>query len=150
MDLLRDCIAGMQDAGIDQWDDVYPDRPTLASDVENRTMFLAFLGEELAGATVLNDYQNPEYAVVPWEINTGRAAVVHRLMVAPAHQGKGIARALMAFAEQQAREQGYASIRLDAFANNPRALNLYEALGYRDAGSVRFRKGLFRCFEKKL
>lgn len=41
-------------------------------------------------------------------------------------------------------------IRLDAFTGNPRALKLYDGLGYRRSGYVTFRKGLFVCFEKRL
>jgi hypothetical protein len=40
------------------------------------------------------------------------------------------------------------AIRLDAFTLNPGAIRLYEGRGYRKAGSVRFRKGMFNCYEK--
>jgi ribosomal protein S18 acetylase RimI-like enzyme len=114
-------------------------------------MYLAAVeGHEMAGALVLNEYQDPEYAGVPWTIRDGRVAVVHRLMVDPACQGRGIGRGLMRFAEDRARELGYGVIRLDAFTANPRALRLYRRLGYHDAGSVTLRKGVFRCFEKGL
>ena len=76
--------------------------------------------------------------------------MVHRLMVDPRYQGRGIAGELMRFAEDRAGELGYDAIRLDAFSANPRALWLYQRLGYHDAGCVTFRKGLFRCFEKRL
>ena len=56
----------------------------------------------------------------------------------------------MNFAEDRARELGYCAIRLDAFTKNPRALRLYQTLGYHDAGGVTLRKGPFRCFEKRL
>jgi GNAT superfamily N-acetyltransferase len=71
-------------------------------------------------------------------------------MVEPRLQGTGIARQLMRFAEAWAREHGYEAVRLDAFAANPRALSLYRGLGYREAGGASFRKGAFRCFEKRL
>jgi ribosomal protein S18 acetylase RimI-like enzyme len=59
-----------------------------------------------------------------------------------------VAKLLMAFAEAQARERGYAVLRLDAFTGNLRAMGLYERLGYRKAGEVIFRKGRFFCYEK--
>jgi ribosomal protein S18 acetylase RimI-like enzyme len=141
----------MREMGIDQWDDVYPSRETLLSDVRERTMYVAFTDTViLVGVVVLNEYQNPEYADVSWTFDAGRAAVVHRLMVAPSYQRRGIARDLMAFAEDRARELGHDAIRLDAFTNNAGALSLYHSLGYHDAGGVTFRKGPFRCFEKSL
>ncbi len=75
--------------------------------------------------------------------------VVHRLCVDPAFQGQGIAEQIMIYGEKIARERGYASIRLDAYSSNPRAVRLYERLGYQKVGSVTFpRRTLpFYCFE---
>jgi GNAT superfamily N-acetyltransferase len=87
---------------------------------------------------------------VDWSIRAPRVAVVHRLMVHPVCQGRGIGPYLMRFAELRARQLGYGAMRLDAFTRNPRSLHLYQRLGYRDAGPVRLRKGLFRCLEKDL
>ena len=56
----------------------------------------------------------------------------------------------MDFAEEDAATKGYHTIRLDAFTQNPAAVALYERCGYRNAGTVRFRKGIFFCYEKKL
>ena len=140
----------MRDAGIDQWDDRYPTESTLRQDIADATMYVAHRDADLAGVIVLNEHQDPEYADVPWTIDEPRVAVVHRLMVSPRCQGLGLARTLMTFIEAHAAALGYAAIRLDAFTHNPRALRLYPGLGYHDAGSVTLRKGVFRCFEKRL
>ena len=57
---------------------------------------------------------------------------------------------LVGFAEERARELGFRTLRLDAFTENPAAVRLYDRLGYRRAGFVRLRKGLFHVFEKAL
>jgi len=150
MVLVAACIAAMRAADIEQWDDIYPDRQTMLQDAQDRTLYLASVDGELVGTLVVNDWQNPEYSEVPWTISAARVAVVHRLMIDPKHQGKGAARELMRFAEERARGLGFGVVRLDAFSKNPRALHLYQRLGYHDAGSVTFRKGVFRCFEKAL
>jgi ribosomal protein S18 acetylase RimI-like enzyme len=151
MALRSDCIAAMRAAGIEQWDDVYPNRETLAADIRDGAMHLA-IGPDgaVAGLIVLNELQNPEYDGVPWTEHSSRIIIIHRLMVAPAVQQRGIARALMAFAEQRSASLGYEVARLDAFTRNPRALRLYETLGYRDVGGITLRKGAFRCFEKRI
>jgi ribosomal protein S18 acetylase RimI-like enzyme len=136
--------------GIDQWDEAYPSRSTIETDVASGTAFVAKRAGAVVGVIVLNQHQEHEYATVPWRFTQGPVLVVHRLMVHPDVEGQGLARSLMAFAEKRASTSGYASIRLDAFAENPRAVRLYERLGYRIAGEVRFRKGRFRCFEKDL
>jgi ribosomal protein S18 acetylase RimI-like enzyme len=149
MALVRDCIAGMRRRGIDQWDDVYPDRAIIERDLDEGAAFVATLREGPVGMAVLNQRQDPEYADVDW-LYGGRPAVIHRLMVSPKQEGRGIARALMAYLEARARALGFDCVRLDTFMGNPKAIRFYERSGYRRAGQVRFRKGEFQCFEKRL
>jgi GNAT superfamily N-acetyltransferase len=141
----------MRADGIDQWDDVYPTAANLAADVAGGTLYIASAeGRPVAGAFTIDERQEPEYAAVAWSISAPRVAVVHRLMVHPVCQGRGLGPYLMRFAELRGRQLGCGAMRLDAFTRNPRSLRLYERLGYRDAGPVTFRKGLFRCLEKDL
>jgi ribosomal protein S18 acetylase RimI-like enzyme len=85
-----------------------------------------------------------------WEANDGKFLIVHRLCIHPDYQGRGLAKALMQFAEEYALKNGYASIRMDTFITNKAALGLYNALGYRRAGQLVFSRGHFQVFEKVL
>lgn len=149
MGLVDACIRGMHHAGIDQWDERYPDKAMLEGDLRSETAFLSVSSDAVTGLVVLNEIQEPEYAEVPWTL-PGRVAVVHRLMVAPMWEGHGVGRALMRFVEERATGLGYNCIRLDVFSLNARAVRFYECAKYRQAGSVRFRKGIFHCLEKAL
>ena len=62
----------------------------------------------------------------------------------------GLARQAMARMEKNARDQGFDSVRLDVFSQNLHAQRLYEKLGYKRTGEVRFRKGIFYLMEKGL
>jgi GNAT superfamily N-acetyltransferase len=149
--LLGDCVQEMRARGLDQWDDLYPDRSTLAADIDGRALYLASAGARRAvGAFTMNRHQDPEYADVPWQVTTEPVAVVHRLMVHPPSQRTGLGRFLMRFAEWQAHQLGFRALRLDTLVANARAMALYQELEYRQAGYVRFRKGVFACFEKSL
>jgi GNAT superfamily N-acetyltransferase len=53
------------------------------------------------------------------------------LVVAPAHEGQGIATALLARAEEWSRAQGYDWMTIGVFEENARAERLYQKLGYR-------------------
>jgi ribosomal protein S18 acetylase RimI-like enzyme len=139
----------MDEQGIPQWDDIYPSRAILNADIENKQMYLIEVGGRVAGLTVINEDQSPEYAGVAWKYE-GRALVVHRLTIHPDFQRRKLASYLMDFAEETAAAQNYDCIRLDAFARNPAAFAMYEKRGYRRAGIVRFRKGDFFCYEKKI
>lgn len=52
------------------------------------------------------------------------------LAVTREHDGKGIGRALLGFAEKFAREHRYERLQLNVFPGNERARKLYEELGY--------------------
>lgn len=144
------CIAKLQQDGIGQWNDTAPSCSYLEHDVLSGTLYICHLDHELCGCITLNEHQEAEYAQATWEHHGPRILVVHRLMVHPAHRGRGVSKQLMNFAETEARRRGYHAIRLDVSLNNPVALALYQSMGYRLAGTVQFKKGPFACFEKGL
>jgi len=145
------CRTALRDAGIDQWDDVYPTRQTVAEDAARQRLFVLIAGEECVATIALDETQSPEYASVSWQFPTP-ALVVHRLCVDPMRQGEGFGGTLMNFAETYAAEHRYASIRLDAYSPNAGAVALYRRRGYREAGRVFFprRTAVFYCFEREV
>lgn len=147
-DLFSRAIAQMIGKGIYQWDEIYPDNQTLTSDIEKNEMYGFYQDGTLCGAIVLNEIQLEPYACVHWSVDDAKPLVVHRLCIHPDFQNRGIAYALMEFAEAYAEQYGYRSIRLDAFQDNPAALRLYQRLGYMHRGSISLRKGTFYCYEK--
>jgi ribosomal protein S18 acetylase RimI-like enzyme len=56
--------------------------------------------------------------------------VVENVAVAGAQQGQGIGRRLMAFAEQEARRQGYGELRLYTNETMAENIGLYRSIGY--------------------
>ncbi len=146
--LFSRAIAHMTASGIHQWDDIYPDARTLENDIEKNDMHGFYQNNVLCGVIVLNETQLEPYEEVPWSLEDPCPLVVHRLCVHPDFQNRGIAFALMTFAERYASEHQYRSIRLDAFSGNPSALRLYQRLGYAIRGPVELRKGTFHCYEK--
>ena len=147
--IVKDATKHMDEQGIPQWDEIYPDKATLRQDIERQEMYVIEQNGLAVGIVVINDEQSPEYASITWTY-AGRVLVVHRLTISPAHQRCGMASRLMKFAEDTAIIQGYDCIHLDAFTQNPAAFTLYDKLGYRKAGIVRFRKGEFHCYEKAI
>jgi len=147
--IIRDATRHMDEQGIPQWDEIYPNRLVLKDDVEKQQMQAIEIEGRVAGLIVMNEDQPPEYAGVPWKYSC-RALVIHRLTIDPTYQRRGLAMRLMDFAEKIAANENYGCVRLDAFTRNPAAFTLYENRGYGRAGIVRFRKGEFFCYEKKI
>ena len=56
---------------------------------------------------------------------------VHDISVHKDHRGKGIARKLLAAAEDEARRRGCCKLTLEVLEGNTRARGVYEAAGYR-------------------
>jgi GNAT superfamily N-acetyltransferase len=63
-------------------------------------------------------------------VDAGDHLVVNNVAVAPAYQGRGLGRALLAFAEDEARRRGYGEVRLHTNAAMADNLVMYPRLGY--------------------
>lgn len=151
MSIIKDATNNMIERNIQQWDEVYPDEDTIREDLAQGWGFGYFDERNILSAYIaLNDKFDEEYNSVNWNVNEGKHLIIHRLTVAPSKQGKGIAKECILFAEEFARKNKYSSIRLDAFLLNPIALNMYEKLEYTKTGIVKFRKGDFYCYEKRI
>lgn len=90
------------------------------------------------GSMNLNGWQLPEYADGDWSIPADEAevAVIHTLTIDPNRAGQGLARQMIAFAEDTARAQGKKAMRFDTGVENAAANYLYPKIGYRFAGVV--------------
>lgn len=101
--------------------------------------------------------QLPEYKNGGWSIpaEDDQVAVIHTLTIHPDRAGQGLARQMVAFAEDTARSQGKTVMRFDTGVSNAVSNHLYPAIGYRFAGTVdTFFMGYVHCplnlYEKKL
>ena len=109
------------------------------------------------GCVNLNGEQLPEYDRIPWTIpaKPQEVAVIHTLVVHPDCAGRGLARAFVAFCEEESRRQGKKAVRLDTYEGNLPANTMYPKFGYSLAGATEFFfQGFIRetlnCYEKAL
>src|SRR5262245_28454019 len=106
--LLKSCVGQMRSDGIERWDEIYPAGETLQADVASQSMYIAVNDAGVvAGVVVLNEIQDPEYSCVPWTLEGTRIGVIHRLMIEPRFQGRGLAREVMRLVEKHASGLGY-------------------------------------------
>lgn len=149
--LMTSVVLDMQQKQIDQWDEAYPDREILVADLKaDRAWGLFNPDRRLIGYIVLDEVESDQYRNVRWENGEGRILRAHRCCVDPIFSGKGHGDELIAFAERYARENGYASIRLDTSRKNKPFQYMLERNDYRYRGIVNFRRGEFWCYEKVL
>jgi N-acetylglutamate synthase-like GNAT family acetyltransferase len=79
---------------------------------------------------------------------TEEGFLLDNIAVAPAHQGKGLGRVLLEYAEMEARSQGFASIYLYAQQIMTENLALYRRIGYVEYAR-RTESGLSRVYLRK-
>lgn len=135
----------------------YPTVDTARQALEAGTLYV---GEEdvfLWGVVNLNGIQLPEYDAILWTFPAERnqVAVIHTLCIHPVRAGRGLARRMVAFCEEETRRQGKAVMRLDTWEGNLPANRMYPVLGYRYAGAAEFFfqgfiREILNCYEKKL
>jgi GNAT superfamily N-acetyltransferase len=92
----------------------------------------------------------------PWAIDKSYFTKVEKplyltsMAVAPKLQGQGVGRAMLAAAEQAARDWPAQAIRLDAFDADAGAGAFYAKCGYRETGRATFRSVPLIYYEKLL
>ena len=150
--LYADARLQLREQGIFQWPDDYPSPQTVFVDIEREELYVLEKDQHIYGAICLNERQDEQYSLVSWRLNDDNPLVIHRMVIAPASQGGGLAQQLMDFTEQHAFDHGYSSIRLDAYTGHERSRRFYERRGYVNRGEVYFAKRElpFWCFELEL
>ena len=134
--------------------------PTIDTARQAQEAGTLYVGEEdgvLWGVVNLNGLQLPEYDAIPWSIPAARdeVGVIHTLCIRPSCHGRGYARQMVAFCEEEARRQGKRVMRLDTYEGNAPANAMYPRLGYRLAGGTEFFfqgfiHEVLNCYEKLL
>jgi len=152
IDIFRECKKNMENENIFQWTDNYPNTNHILQNINDGSLFSLTQGDKCVGVITIDNFESPEYKSINWQDKNGKILVIHRLAVHPLSQKQGFAKEIMDFAENFAFNNGFTSIRLDAFRGNPRALKFYENRGYEKRGEVNFPGKLssipFICFEK--
>lgn len=148
--VYADAVRSMERNGIYQWDEIYPDREIIASDINKGEMYIVRAEDGTVAAYTVNKACDEEYRNGKWLLPHASYFVVHRLCVSPAWQGSGLGTAIMRYIEKWALEHAAQSIRLDCFMENPYAIRMYKRLGFHVTGRATWRKGDFYLMEKVL
>ena len=148
--MYKSCVKGMLANDIDQWDESYPNAEVIMEDLIAQTYFVAIKNNIIIGGINIDQNQDKTYLEIDWEDTSNSFLVVHRLGVKEEFWGKKIGKKLMTFAENMVIEKGLKSIRLDTYSGNPKAMDFYRRLGYRELVSINLKpnKNEYYCFEK--
>lgn len=135
--LYKQCTVKMNQSGLFNWHDNYPDLETIQKDINSGTLYI-LESVHIQGAVALNNVQPAEYSIINWEYHDEPFLVVHRLAISPDHQGKGYGIKLMKFAEELAASSACPSIRMDVYTINIPGRKLYKKLNYKELNEFYF------------
>lgn len=115
---------------------IYPDPEELKIALENEELFIEEENDEIIAAMRVNHEGTEGYEKIAWATDAAKedVTVIHMLGVAFSRQRKGIAKKMVQFVIDQARNEKQKAIRLDVLVGNIPANRLYESMGfeYRD------------------
>ena len=146
--IFEKAIHVMNENKIPQWDERYPNQEIIREDILKSQMYLGEIENQTACIFVLNHEYDPEYENGNWKYLESSFMVLHRLCVNPKFQRQGVGTKTMQIIENMQKNDGTEAIRLDAFSQNPYALQMYQKLGYTKVGEAIWWKRLFYLYEK--
>lgn len=116
---------------------VYPTGKDAGKALNDGTLYVYEEGDNIAGSIIVDKTQPIEYKNVVWGkfVEDSKVMVIHLLMVRPSMAGKGIASALVRYAEELAKNNSCEVLRLDTGSQNVPAVSLYKKLGFKIAAS---------------
>lgn len=84
-----------------------------------------------------------EYGNIKWSnsVDPSEALIIHLLCVKPSEAGRGIGKAMVRFAVEEAKRRNCKVVRLDTRSQNLPAKTLYTNLGFELSGKTKFSVG---------
>lgn len=101
-------------------------------DFSENELYVIKVGDEIAGAVVLNNKQPEEYEQVVWGVlaKSKDVLVMHKLEIAPDYIGKGITLSLLLFVERLAVRKKSKTIRFDSSIKENFVPTIFSKQGY--------------------
>ena len=155
MDIIAQAQNYLAQLKIDQWQDGYPPKSQIITDIQNKESYVALndLGEIMA-TTMFTTKPETTYNSIDGKWVTPHHSVygvIHRLAVNNEFRSQGVAKNIFKHFEQQLKEQGIKSMRVDTHMDNKGMQRLLKKLGYSYCGVIVLIGGAKRlAFEKEV
>lgn len=139
IELIAHARAFIASQGIDQWQDGYPEKELIESDMESG-IGIVFLSEgRICSYMALMDVPEPIYDELDGQwLCSGPYATVHRMAIDDGYRGMGVSTAMLDYAMDYARARGLNSVRADTHRGNRAMRGLLDKRGYVYCGEVRY------------
>ena len=152
IETIKMCISDLGKKGIYQWNENYPTEKIIQNDIENNNLYIIKDNCQIISLMTINEVQEKEWETINWSLKNTKPLCIHRLIIHPSWQKKGLGREFLKFAIEFAHNNKNDSIRFDAYSGNPELITTYTKSGCKKRGEVffPFREMPFYCFEMDL
>ncbi|WP_167629168.1 GNAT family N-acetyltransferase [Listeria valentina] len=136
-----------------QWNQDYPSKMVLQSDLKARSLFGWFEAERLFAMVTLTEQLTGTVKHFNWQ-EAKSPVFIKRVMTSPLKRGQGLALELLQFAEGEARKAQHDTLCSVTSVNNRAMLHLFDKEGFKKVaeGSIRERYPYheFFAFQKEI
>lgn len=151
MTIISDAVRCMLKEGKRQWDETYPTSQHIIEDIRNGNAYvITYDGQVVAYGAIVFTGENAYESLQGAWLSDLPYVVVHRMAVAKALQGKGLARIFLESVESLARSRGIGSFRIDTNFDNFPMLHILDKYGFTYCGKIWYNKGSRHAYEKLL
>lgn len=156
MPIFNEARGTIAKLGINQWQDGYPQREVIACDIANGCSYLIEEDGKVCGTFALFSHGEPTYDNIhdgSWLTGDTKDDYIalHRVAISTAKRGSGLSSAIIAYAEDFARQLGKQSIRVDTHEGNVVMRRMLEKHGLTYCGIIYLANGDPRvAYEKKI
>ena len=124
LEIVTDAQRSLKKRGIDQWQNGYPNRESILSDIGMDIGFVVFCEEGILAYAAIIINGEPEYKNLDGKwLSDQDYVVIHRVCVRKGHTRQGLASALMRKAEETALQHNALSFKIDTHKDNGFMLN---------------------------
>ena len=149
--IILDAKEQMRLAGSAQWQDGYPKKESIETDMENGYGYVLTFKEKIIAYTAVIFDIEPAYEIIEGKWLTQQPyAVVHRMAVSKEMKRKGIAHYFFQLIEEMVVNKHVYSVRVDTNFDNQPMLSILKKRNYVYCGEVYFRGAARKAFEKVL
>lgn len=118
----------MLKSGLNQWLGDYPAYNDFYRDFKNDALYIKVIEDKIIGSISILPENDPAYLEVSWQ--SDKALVVHRVLVEPSLQGKGIGQELINHSFSLAKEKGYEAVKIDTHPDNLKMQKMLKSLNF--------------------
>lgn len=122
-------ITHMNKLNIPQWTLTYPRKEHFLIDIDKNGLIIYKEKDQILGCMAVLEENDPPYKTISSWIKE-KSMVIHRVLVNPDSQGKGIANKLLDFAIIKAKNENYESIKIDTHPDNYKMQNFLLKNGF--------------------